>query len=37
MVSWDEWLAELGNQKLALKVGDRVEGMLDNDFEFVPA
>jgi len=27
----------LGNQKLALKVGDRVEGVLDNDFEFVPA
>lgn len=37
LVSWDEWIAELGNQKLALKVGDRVEGTLDNDFEFVPA
>ena len=37
LVAWDEWLAELGNQKLALRVGDRVEGVLDNDFEFVPA
>jgi hypothetical protein len=37
LVSWDEWISELGNQKLALKVGDRVEGVLDNDFEFVPA
>ena len=37
LVSWDEWIAELGNQKLALRVGDRVEGSLDNDFEFVPA
>jgi hypothetical protein len=37
LVSWDEWITELGNQKLALKVGDRVEGVLDNDFEFVPA
>ena len=37
LVSWDEWISELGRQKLALKVGDRVEGVLDNDFEFVPA
>ena len=37
LVSWDEWLAELGNQNLALKVGDKVEGTLDNDFEFVTA
>ncbi len=37
LVSWDEWIAELHNQKLALKVGDRTEGVLDNDFEFVPA
>jgi len=37
LVSWDEWLAELQNQNLALKVGDRTEGVLDNDFEFVPA
>ena len=37
LVSWDEWITELGNQKLALKVGDRVEGVLDNDFVFVPA
>lgn len=36
LVSWDEWLKELENQKLALKVGDRIEGVLDNDFEFVP-
>jgi len=37
LVSWDEWIAELKNQNLALKVGDKVEGVLDNDFEFVPA
>ena len=37
LVSWDEWLTELKNQDLALKVGDRVEGVLDNDFEIVPA
>jgi hypothetical protein len=37
LVSWDEWITELGNQNLALQVGDRVEGTLDNDFEFVPA
>lgn len=37
LVSWDEWLAELKAQGLALRVGDRVEGVLDNDFEFVPA
>jgi len=37
LVGWDEWLAELANQKLALKVGDRTEGVLDNDFEFVAA
>ena len=36
LVGWDEWLGELKNQKLSLKVGDRVEGVLDNDFEFVP-
>ncbi len=37
LVGWDEWIAELKNQKLALKVGDRVDGVLDNEFEFVPA
>ena len=36
LVGWDEWLAELKNQKLALRVGDKIEGVLDNDFEFVP-
>ena len=36
LVSWDDWLAELKNQKLALKVGDRIEGVMDNTFEFVP-
>ena len=36
LVGWDEWLKELHNQKLWLKVGDRIEGALDNDFEFVP-
>ena len=37
LVSWDDWIGELKNQKLSLKVGDRIEGKLDNDFEFVPA
>jgi len=37
LVGWDEWLKELHHQKLSLKVGDRVDGVLDNDFEFVPA
>ena len=37
LVGWDEWLGELKSQKLLLKVGDRIEGRLDNDFEFVPA
>jgi len=37
LVAWDEWIAELKKQNLVLKVGDRVEGVLDNDFEFVPA
>lgn len=37
LVSWDDWLGELKNQKLALKVGDRIEGKLISDFEFVPA
>jgi hypothetical protein len=37
LVGWDEWIGELNNQNLALKVGDRTDGVLDNDFEFVPA
>ena len=37
LVSWDDWIKEIHHQKLALKVGDRLEGALDNDFEFVPA
>jgi hypothetical protein len=36
LVDWEEWLKELKHQKLALRVGDRIEGVLDNDFEFVP-
>ena len=36
LVGWDEWLAELKKQKLVLQVGDRVDGVLDNDFEYVP-
>jgi hypothetical protein len=36
LVSWDEWLNELKQQKLVLRVGDRVDGVLDNDFEYVP-
>lgn len=37
LVSWDDWLDELHQQKLVLRVGDRIEGVMDNDFEFVPA
>jgi hypothetical protein len=37
LVGWDEWIQELKNQKLDLKVGDKVDGVLDNSFEFVPA
>jgi hypothetical protein len=37
LVGWDEWLAELERQSLVLRVGDRTDGVLDNDFEFVPA
>lgn len=37
LVGWDEWIGELNNQKLVLQVGDRVEGSLDNDYQFVPA
>lgn len=37
LVSWDEWLAELSRQGLVLQVGDEAEGVLDNDYEFVPA
>ena len=37
LVSWDDWIGELNSQKLSLKVGDRIDGQLDNDFEFVPA
>jgi hypothetical protein len=37
LVGWDEWLAELERQNLVLRVGDRTDGVLDNDFEFVPA
>jgi hypothetical protein len=36
-VGREEWLSELHNQKLALKVGERTEGVMDNGFEFVPA
>jgi hypothetical protein len=36
LVGWDDWLTELKRQKLSLKVGDRVDGVLDNSFEFVP-
>jgi hypothetical protein len=35
MVTWDEWLTELDQQGLGLKVNDEQPGMLDNDFEFV--
>jgi hypothetical protein len=35
LVGWDEWLAELDRQGLAIKVRDDQPGRLDNDFEFV--
>lgn len=37
LVSWEEWLAELEKQGLALQVEDENPGFLDNYFEFVPA
>ncbi len=37
LVGWDEWIAELHKQKLWLKVGDKIDGVMDNDFEFTPA
>lgn len=37
LVGWDEWLAELERQNLVLRVADTADGVLDNDFEFVPA
>lgn len=33
--AWDEWLAELDRQGLAIRVHDETPGTLDNDFEFV--
>lgn len=35
LVSWDEWIAELQNQNLALRVEDKRPGVLDNYYEFV--
>lgn len=35
LVTWDDWLAELERQQLALKVNDEQPGRLDNEFEFV--
>jgi hypothetical protein len=35
LVSWDEWLAELDRQDLAIKINDEMPGVLDNDFRFV--
>lgn len=35
LVTWDDWLAELERQRLALKVNDEQPGRLDNDFSFV--
>ncbi|HEY4199692.1 MAG TPA: hypothetical protein VGM83_03950 [Devosiaceae bacterium] len=37
LVSWDDWLAELNKQKLALRVEDEHLGNLDNFYEFVDA
>lgn len=36
LVGWDEWLSELKDQKLALRVGEHTQGVMDNAFEFVP-
>lgn len=35
LVAWDDWIAELDKQGLAIKVRDETPGALDNDFEFV--
>lgn len=35
LVSWDDWLAALGEQDLAIRVRDEEPGQLDTDFEFV--
>jgi len=35
LVSWDDWLAELERQNLALKVNDEAPGVLDDTHEFV--
>jgi hypothetical protein len=35
LVAWDDWLAELDRQGLAIRVRDEAPGTLDNDFEFV--
>ncbi|HTJ57507.1 MAG TPA: hypothetical protein VL418_08100 [Devosiaceae bacterium] len=35
LVGWEDWLAELDRQNLALKVNDERAGVLDKAFEFV--
>lgn len=35
LIGWEDWLAELDKQGLAIRVRDEAPGQLDNDFEFV--
>ncbi|HET7717339.1 MAG TPA: hypothetical protein VFK86_17090 [Bauldia sp.] len=35
LTSWEDWLAELDRQGLAIRVRDEQPGTLDNEFEFV--
>ena len=35
LIGWDDWIAELDKQGLAIRVRDEAPGQLDNDFEFV--
>jgi hypothetical protein len=35
LTSWDEWVAELEKQGMAIRVRDESPGQLDNEFEFV--
>jgi hypothetical protein len=35
LAAWEDWLAELDRQGLAIRVRDEQPGTLDNEFEFV--
>lgn len=36
LVSWDDWIAALAEQKLALRVSDDLSGGREAEFDFVP-